>query len=60
MLTVETIDTTDKTHIRRFINLPFRLYDRHPQWAPPIVDDITLMLNRKKHPFYQNQSLSFY
>ncbi len=60
MLTIEKIDTTNKTHIRRFIDLPFRLYDRRPQWAPPIVDDITLMLNRKKHPFYEHSDADFF
>ncbi len=60
MLTIEKLDTANKAHVRRFLNLPFRLYADHPQWAPPLFDDIALMLNRAKHPFYEHSDADFF
>jgi hypothetical protein len=60
MLTVEHIDTRSKAHVRRFVDLPFRLYRDHPQWVPPLLGDIRLMLNRDKHPFYEHSDADFF
>jgi hypothetical protein len=60
MVTVEVVDTQAKAQVRRFMDLPFRLYGRHPQWVPPVLDDIKLMLNRQKHPFYEHSDAEFY
>jgi len=60
MLTIEKLDTHNKSQVRRFLNLPFRLYANHPQWVPPIVDDIALMLNRARHPFYEHSDADFF
>ncbi len=60
MVKVEVLDPENKTQARRFLDLPFRLYNRHPQWVPPVLDDIKLMLNRKKHPFYEHAEAEFY
>ena len=46
MLTVEKIDTQNKTQVRRFIQIPFRLYAKCPQWVPPLLGDAELQLNR--------------
>jgi len=60
MLTVSKIDTRSKAQVRRFVELPLRLYKNHPQWVPPILDDIALMLNRRKHPFYEHSDADFF
>jgi hypothetical protein len=60
MIKVDILDPHDKAQTRRFIQLPFRLYARHPQWVPPIIDDIRLMLNRQKHPFYEHSVAEFF
>jgi hypothetical protein len=56
MITVEQISTDSKAQIDRFIRLPFRLYQNHPQWVPPFISDIKTMLNPKKHPFYEHST----
>ena len=53
-LIVEKVNTHDKSQVRRFVALPYRLYHHHPQWVPPPRQDIALMLNREKHPFYEH------
>ncbi len=60
MLGVTQLDLQDKAQVRRFIELPFRLYGRHPQWVPLINDDVRLMLNRQKHPYYEHSEAEFF
>lgn len=60
MLQIEQIDTADKRQVKRFIDLPFRLYANCPQWVPPFRDDISLMLNRNKHPYYEHSTADFF
>ena len=60
MLTVEKIDTQNKTQVRRFIQIPFRLYAKCPQWVPPLFVDAELQLNRAKHPFYEHSAADFF
>ncbi len=60
MLTIEKIDTTNKAQIRRFVNLPYRLYKNHPQWVPALFIDAEMQLNRSKHPFYEHSDADFF
>lgn len=60
MLTIEPVDVANKSHVRRFVDLPYRLYRRHPQWVPPLRMDVELMLNPRKHPFYEHSAADFF
>jgi hypothetical protein len=60
MLTVEKIDTNDKSRVRRFVAIPFRLYHSHPQWVPPLLADAEMQLNRAKHPYYEHSAADFF
>lgn len=60
MLTVEKIDTNNKAQVRRFVTIPYRLYENHPQWVPPLLIDAETQLNRKKHPFYEHSDADFF
>jgi hypothetical protein len=60
MLTVEKIDTNNKAQVRRFVTIPYRLYENHPQWVPPLFIDAETQLNRKKHPFYEHSDADFF
>ena len=60
MLTVEKIDTSDKSQVRQFIKLPYRLYKDHPQWVPALFIDAEMQLNRNKHPFYEHSDADFF
>lgn len=59
-LIIEKVNTHDKSQVRRFVALPYRLYHHHPQWVPPLQQDIALMLNREKHPFYEHSDANFF
>ena len=60
MLTVESVNLSKRADIRRFIDLPYRLYRHHLQWVPPLRMDIELMLNKQKHPYYEHSDADFF
>lgn len=60
MLNIEKIDTNNKSLVKRFVRIPYRLYENHPQWVPPIMMDVETQLNRKKHPFYEHSDADFF
>jgi GNAT superfamily N-acetyltransferase len=60
MLTIEKVDTHNRTQVRRFVKLPYRLYKDCPQWVPPLYIDAYLPLNRKKHPFFEHSEADFF
>lgn len=57
---VRKLDTTRSRDVRQFINFPFELYRECPQWVPPILPEVKLILNRKKHPFYRHSPADFF
>lgn len=59
-LCIVPVDTGSRRDVNRFINLPFRLYRDCKPWIPPLVDDVKLMLNRRKYPFYQHSDAAFF
>jgi GNAT superfamily N-acetyltransferase len=60
MLTIDSIDTRDKSQVRRFVRIPFRLYKDHPQWVPPIIIDVETMLDKTRHPYYEHSDGDFF
>ncbi len=54
------IDTSRRDHVRRFVQLPLRLYRGSSQWVPPIQSDVRLQLNRQKHPYYEHSDADFF
>src|SRR5690349_9862907 len=60
MLTIEKVDTENKKQVKRFVELPYRIYADCPQWVPPLNIDAYNQLNRKKHPFHEHSRVDFY
>jgi len=60
MLNVEKIDTNNKSQVKRFVELPYRLYKDCPQWVAPLHVDAYMYLNRKKHPFHEHSNVDFF
>lgn len=59
-LRVERIDLGSEEQVHRFLDLPFRLYQGHPLWVPPIRMDARIQLDPKKHPFYDRSEAEFF
>jgi len=60
MLAVEKVDTHNKAQVKRFVELPFRLYKDCPQWVPPLYVDAYMYLDHKKHPFHEHSDVDFF
>lgn len=60
MLTIEKVDTRNKSQVNRFLDVPFKIYGRHPQWVPPIRIDAKTQLNKEKHPFFEHSDGDFF
>jgi GNAT superfamily N-acetyltransferase len=60
MLTIEKVDTDDRVQVKRFVELPYRLYKDCTQWVPPLYVDSHLLLNRKKHPYFGHSEADFF
>jgi hypothetical protein len=54
-VTLEITPVESSRDLRRFIDLPWRIYDRsaYPQWVPPLRIAVADALNRK-NPFYRD------
>jgi GNAT superfamily N-acetyltransferase len=53
---VEVLQVASKSHLRRFIDLPYQIYKGHPCWIPPLRIDVRAQLTPGKHPFYHHAS----
>jgi GNAT superfamily N-acetyltransferase len=60
MYSVEKIDTNNKAQVNQFVQFHYDLYKDCPQWVPPFYIDLKMMLNRKKHPFYEHSDADFF
>ncbi|MBW2970651.1 hypothetical protein KY320_00660, partial [Candidatus Woesearchaeota archaeon] len=50
---IRPIETHNMGDVKRFVQLPFRLYRDCPQWVPPLAESAMDELNAEKHPFYE-------
>jgi hypothetical protein len=60
MVIIEKVDTKDRKQVKRFVELPHRLYAGCAQWVPPLNIDAYNQLNRKKHPFHEHSDVDFF
>jgi GNAT superfamily N-acetyltransferase len=60
MIIVEKVNTQSRSQVRRFVDLPFRLYAGHPQWVPPLRSEVAAALDRRRHPFYERSDADFF
>jgi hypothetical protein len=60
MVNIEKVDTGDRKQVRRFVELPHRIYAGSAQWVPPLNIDAYNQLNRRKHPFHEHSDVDFF
>lgn len=60
MVTIETLYRSNKKAVDEFIKFPFQIYKDIPQWVPPILSDVKMMMDPKKHPFYEHSDAEFF
>lgn len=60
MLTIEKVDLSSKKQVEAFVKFQYDLYKGEKNFCPPFISDIKLMLNKKKHPFYEHSDGAFW
>lgn len=60
MLHVQQIEPESRAAVRRFADIAFRIYRDDTRWVPPLVRDVTLALDRRRHPFYEHSDAAFF
>lgn len=60
MVQIKQVNLDSKNEVNRFIQFQYDLYKDCPQFCPPFRADIRLMMNKKKHPFYQHSDGEFF
>jgi hypothetical protein len=57
---IDQIDTNKRSDVIRFFKIPFPIYAGNSQWVPPLWGDLSMQLNRKKHPYYEHSEADFF
>ncbi len=60
MIRVDPIDPDARPQAARFVDFAYRHYADHPLWVPPPRREAALILNRRKHPFYERSEAAFF
>lgn len=60
MVAVESIDVRNRAQVRRFVDLPYRLYRGHAQWVPPLRREAIEALDPARHPYYAHSAAAFF
>jgi hypothetical protein len=50
---VTVTEVTSRKDLKRFVQFPFSLYERHPCWVPPLIFDELHSLRRDKNPAFE-------
>jgi len=54
---VQVVPADGKKEFRQFLDLPYRIYDGDPNWVAPLLRDMKVMFDPKKHPFHQHSEV---
>ena len=54
VIMLEIIAVDDKRKQKQFVEFQYQLYKDCPQFTPPFKNDIYMMMNKRKHPFYDH------
>jgi hypothetical protein len=57
---IEIIKVTDKQGLKRFVDLPYRLYAADPNWVPPLKGEVYALLTPGKNPWFEHGEAQLY
>ncbi|MDO9111324.1 MAG: acyl-CoA N-acyltransferase [Desulfatirhabdiaceae bacterium] len=53
MAVIEIITVENRSDLKDFIDLPWKIYAQFPNWIPPLKKEVRRMLDPGKHPFWE-------
>lgn len=54
------VDLGNLKQVKKFLELPSRLYANNPHWVPPLEIDAKRMLNRERNSFFKHGQAGFF
>lgn len=51
---MEIIEVTASDHVRQFLQLPLKIYEKYPYWIQPLKQDMEGVFDKKKNKTYQH------
>lgn len=59
-LSVRVAPVRGRQDLRRFLTLPWRIYQGNPAWVPPLLFDLKKLLDPRKHPFHRHAEVQYF
>ena len=57
-LTIQKV--TDKSELKQFIKLPWKIYEDNENWIPPLIIDEKGKFNKDEYPFFEHSDADFF
>lgn len=57
---VEQVELSNRRQVQEYLALPFRLYEKTPQWVPPLSFEAGLPFNRQRFSLYRYGEAAFF
>jgi hypothetical protein len=57
-ITIKRVET--KSDRKIFVKMMWKIYKGNPYWVPPLIMDRMSMIDKEKHPFYQDAEMEMY
>jgi GNAT superfamily N-acetyltransferase len=55
-----TVSLDDRAGLKRFIEYPYRKYQNHPTWVPPLLVSEWELVDRKKNPYLHHSAVQLF
>ncbi|MBL4862464.1 MAG: hypothetical protein JKY09_05540 [Crocinitomicaceae bacterium] len=57
---VKIIEVGNSKHWNQFVNLPWKIYAKDPNWVPPLLFEFKRQLNPSKNPFFRDAKANYW
>lgn len=59
-MNVHVRPVASRKDLKEFIQLPFKLYRKDPNWVPPLISERKRFLDRSKNPFFDHAEAEYF
>ena len=57
---IEIKEVINSVMLKKFIKLPWEIYNRDPYWMPPLISEIKKKLHSRIHPFFRHGNANLF
>ncbi len=59
-MSIEITKVSSQADLMSFIKFPWKIYDGHPHWVPPLIMDRKKMFSTEKNPFFKHAEMQLF